>query len=59
MRKATPDISDEVKLNEAHNKKMQKIKEARDKMMGSKTEEKALSLFILEPAKANHHQALA
>ena len=42
MRKATRDISDEVKLNEAHNKKMQKIKEARDKMMGSKTEEKGL-----------------
>lgn len=42
MRKAITDISDEVKLNEAHNKKMQKIKEARDKMMGSKTEEKGL-----------------
>jgi len=42
MRKATSDISDEVKLNEAHNKKMQKIKEARDKMMGSKTEKKGL-----------------
>ena len=42
MRKATTDISDEVKLNEAHNKKMQKIKEARDKMMSSKTEEKGL-----------------
>lgn len=42
MRKARPDISDEVKLNEAHSKKMQKIKEARDKMMGSKTEEKGL-----------------
>ena len=42
MRKATSDISDEVKLNEAHNKKMQKIKEARDKMMGSKTQEKGL-----------------
>ena len=42
MRKTTPGISDEVKLNEAHNKKMQKIKEARDKMMGSKTEEKGL-----------------
>ena len=42
MRKAIPDILDEVKLNEAHNKKMQKIKEARDKMMGSKTEEKGL-----------------
>jgi cob(I)alamin adenosyltransferase len=42
MRKATSDISDEVKLNEAHNKKMQKIKEVRDKMMGSKTEEKGL-----------------
>jgi cob(I)alamin adenosyltransferase len=42
MRKATSDISDEVKLNESHNKKMQKIKEARDKMMDSKTEEKGL-----------------
>ncbi len=42
MKKTTPDISDEVELNEAHNKKMQKIKEARDKMMGGKTEEKGL-----------------
>ena len=42
MKKEVSDISDEVKLNEAHNKKMQKIKEARDKMMSSKTEEKGL-----------------
>ena len=42
MKKAKPDISDETELNQAHNKKMQKIKEARDKMMSSKTEEKGL-----------------
>ena len=37
MKKSKPEISDEAELNEAHNKKMQKIKEARDKMMDSKT----------------------
>ena len=42
MKKSKPKISDEDELNEAHNKKMQKIKEARDKMMDSKTEEKGL-----------------
>ena len=42
MKKSKPKISDEAELNEAHNKKMQKIKEARDKMMDSKTEEKGL-----------------
>ena len=42
MKKSKPKISDETELNEAHNKKMQKIKEARDKMMDSKTEEKGL-----------------
>ena len=42
MKKSKPDISGEAELNEAHNKKMQKIKEARDKMMDSKTEEKGL-----------------
>jgi cob(I)alamin adenosyltransferase len=42
MKKAKPDISDETELNQAHNKKMQRIKEARDKMMSSKTEEKGL-----------------
>ena len=42
MKKSKYKISDEAELNEAHNKKMQKIKEARDKMMDSKTEEKGL-----------------
>ena len=42
MKKSKPKISDEAELNESHNKKMQKIKEARDKMMDSKTEEKGL-----------------
>jgi len=42
MKKSKTKISDEDELNEAHNKKMQKIKEARDKMMDSKTEEKGL-----------------
>ena len=42
MKKSKPKILDEAELNEAHNKKMQKIKEARDKMMDSKTEEKGL-----------------
>ena len=42
MKKSKAEISDEAELNEAHNKKMQKIKEARDKMMDSKTEEKGL-----------------
>ena len=37
MKKSKTDISDDVALNEAHNKKMQKIKEARDKMMSGKT----------------------
>ena len=32
----------DIELNKIHNKKMQKIKEARDKMMDSKTEEKGL-----------------
>ena len=42
MKKSKLEISDEAELNKAHNKKMQKIKEARDKMMDSKTEEKGL-----------------
>ena len=42
MKKSKTDISDDVELNEAHNKKMQKIKEARDKMMSGKTKEKGL-----------------
>ena len=42
MKKSKPKILDEAELNEAHNKKMQKIKEARDQMMDSKTEEKGL-----------------
>ena len=42
MKKSKTDISDDVELNEAHNKKMQKIKEARDKMMSGKTKEQGL-----------------
>ena len=42
MKKSKTDISDDVELNEAHNKKMQKIKEARDKMMSGKIKEKGL-----------------
>ena len=42
MKKSKTDISNDVELNEAHNKKMQKIKEARDKMMSGKTMEKGL-----------------
>ena len=40
----TPDPAtiDEVARNEAHNQKMRKIKEARDKLMATKTEEKGL-----------------
>ena len=42
MKKSKTDISNDVELNEAHNKKMQKIKDARDKMMSGKTKEKGL-----------------
>ena len=42
MKKSKTDISNDVELNEAHNKKMQKIKEARDKMMSGKTKETGL-----------------
>ena len=42
MKKSKTDISNDVELNEAHNKKMQKIKEARDKMMSGKIKEKGL-----------------
>ena len=42
MKKSKTDISNDVELNEAHNKKMQKIKEARDKMMSGKTKVKGL-----------------
>ena len=40
----TPDpaTSDEAARNEAHNQKMRKIKEARDKLMATKTEKKGL-----------------
>ena len=40
----TPDpaTTDEAARNEAHNQKMRKIKEARDKLMATKTEEKGL-----------------
>ena len=39
----TPDpaTTDQAARNEAHNQKMRKIKEARDKLMATKTEEKA------------------
>ena len=42
----TPDpaTTDEAARNEAHNQKMRKIKEARDKLMATKTEEKGLIL---------------
>ena len=41
---ATPEPTtiDEAARNEAHNQKMRKIKEARDKLMATKTEEKGL-----------------
>ena len=39
-----PSTSDEAARNEAHNQKMRKIKEARDKLMATKTEEKGLIL---------------
>ena len=42
MKKSKSEILDEAQLNEAHNEKMRKIKEARDKMMNTKTEEKGL-----------------
>jgi len=42
MKKSKTDISNDVELNKAHNKKMQKIKEARDKMMSGKIKEKGL-----------------
>ena len=42
MKKSKTEISDDVELNEAHNKKMQKIKKARDKMMSGKRMEKGL-----------------
>ena len=37
-----PATTDEAARNEAHNQKMRRIKEARDKMMATKTEEKGL-----------------
>ena len=37
-----PATIDEASRNEAHNQKMRKIKEARDKLMATKTEEKGL-----------------
>ena len=36
MKKSKSEILDEAQLNEAHNEKMRKIKEARDKMMNTK-----------------------
>ena len=37
-----PATTDQAARNEAHNQKMRKIKEARDKLMATKTEEKGL-----------------
>ena len=37
-----PTTADDAARNEAHNQKMRKIKDARDKLMASKTEEKGL-----------------
>ena len=45
------EILDEAQLNEAHNEKMRKIKEARDKMMNTKTEEKGLIIVHTGPGK--------
>jgi cob(I)alamin adenosyltransferase len=42
MVKPDPATIDEAARNEAHNQKMRKIKEARDKLMATKTEEKGL-----------------
>ena len=39
---ARPHHSDDAARNEAHNQKMRKIKDARDKLMATKTEEKGL-----------------
>jgi len=42
-----------VDENQRHNQKMRKIKTARDKMMQSKTDEKALLLFTRARARGN------
>ena len=39
---SNPATTDQAARNEAHNQKMRKIKEARDKLMATKTEEKGL-----------------
>ena len=41
----------EIELNKIHNKKMQKIKAARDKLMATKTEEKGLIMVHTGPGK--------
>ena len=41
----------EIERNKTHNKKMQKIKAARDKLMASKTEEKGLIMVHTGPGK--------
>ena len=51
MKKSKSGILDEAQLNEAHNEKMRKIKEARDKMMNTKTEEKGLIIVHTGPGK--------
>tara|TARA_Y100001968_G_scaffold186245_1_gene170603 strand:+ start:313 stop:951 length:639 start_codon:yes stop_codon:yes gene_type:complete len=51
MKKSKSEILDEAQLNEAHNEKMRKIKEARDKMMNTKTEEKGLIIVHTGPGK--------
>jgi cob(I)alamin adenosyltransferase len=41
----------EIERNKTHNKKMQKIKAARDKLMATKTEEKGLIMVHTGPGK--------
>ena len=48
---------DEAARNEAHNKKMRKIKAAREKLMATKTEEKGLIVVHTGAGKENHHLA--
>ena len=46
-----PATTDEAARNEAHNQKMRRIKEARDKLMATKTEEKGLIVVHTGPGK--------
>ena len=47
-----------VDENQRHNQKMRKIKEARDKMMQSKTDEKGLIMFHTGPGKGKSSSGL-